>query len=137
MATLSAVTLVASNQQNNVQLAAPMPSSGDLISVGEPIKEPGTGILFPKLCNGLYFCGCGYRVKYGFFKVYAVGTYMDPLALGAVKKSKPEAIQQALLNPTYPRTIRIVMNRALTTDKFIAAIVEALEPRMMGQDMDA
>lgn len=109
----------------------------DLISTGTPVKEPGTGILFPQLCNGLYFAGCGYRVKYGFFKVYAVGTYMDPLSLGAVKTSSKEAIEEALLDPTYPRTIRIVMNRNLSSEKFIAAIVESLEPRMMGQDLDA
>jgi hypothetical protein len=140
VATVASVTLLystSSHRESKTLLAAPIPSSGDLISTGTPVQEPGTGILFPQLCNGLYYTGCGYRVKYGFFKVYAVGTYMDPLSLGAVKKSTPEAIQTALLDPTYPRTIRIVMNRALTTDKFIAAIVESLEPRMMGQDMDA
>merc|ERR1712228_457425 len=36
----------------------------------------------------------------------------------------------------YPRTIRIVMNRNLSIDKFTAAIVESLEPRMNGQDLD-
>lgn len=49
-------------------LAARIPSSGDIISAGTPIQEPGTGILFPPLCSGLYFTGCGYRVKYGFIK---------------------------------------------------------------------
>ena len=44
------------------------------------------------------------------------------------------AIEQALLDPTYPRTIRIVMNRGLSAEKFTSAIVEALEPRMMGQE---
>lgn len=34
-----------------------------------PSKEPATGILFPKLCNGMTFAGCGVRVKYGFVKV--------------------------------------------------------------------
>ncbi len=34
-----------------------------------PSKEPATGILFPKLCNGMTFAGCGVRVKYGFLKV--------------------------------------------------------------------
>ena len=101
------------------------------------MKEPSTGILFPQLCNGYYLAGCGVRIKYAFVKVYAVGTYMDPLAMSAVKASSKEAIEEALLDPTYPRTIRIVMNRSLSIDKFSAAIVEALEPRMMGQDLDA
>jgi hypothetical protein len=34
-----------------------------------PSKEPATGILFPRLCNGMTFAGCGVRVKYGFVKV--------------------------------------------------------------------
>lgn len=101
-----------------------------------PTKEPSTGILFPQLCNGLTFVGCGVRVKYGFVKVYAVGTYMDPIAMSAVKKQGKDAIEKALLDPTYPRTIRIVMNRGLSIDKYTAAIVEALEPRMNGQDLD-
>jgi len=101
-----------------------------------PTKEASTGILFPQLCNGLTFVGCGVRVKYGFVKVYAVGTYMDPIAMAAIKKQGKDAIEKALLNPTYPRTIRIVMNRGLSIDKYTAAIVEALEPRMNGQDLD-
>jgi len=104
--------------------------------MGTPTKESSTGILFPQLCNGLTFVGCGVRVKYGFVKVYAVGTYMDPIAMSAVKKQGRAAIESALLNPQYPRTIRIVMNRNLSIDKYTAAIVEALEPRMGGQDMD-
>ena len=61
---------------------------------------------------------------------------MDPIAMSAVKNQGSKAISEALLNPTYPRTIRIVMNRSLSIDKYTAAIVEALEPRMNGQDMD-
>ena len=61
---------------------------------------------------------------------------MDPLAMSAVKTSSPEAIETALLDPTYPRTIRIVMNRGLSIDKFSTAIVDALEPRMMGQELE-
>lgn len=113
-----------------------MPSGGDVISTGTVVKEPATGILFPQLCNGLYFAGCGVRVKYGFIKVYAVGSYFDPLAMSAVKKAGPEAIEQAILDPTYPRTIRIVMNRGLSIEKYTAAIVEALEPRMKGQELE-
>jgi hypothetical protein len=56
--------------------------------------------------------------------------------MSAVKTSNREAIQDALLNPTYPRTIRIVMNRGLSIQKFTDAIVESLEPRMKGQDLD-
>ena len=41
---------------------------GDVVMLG-PTKEPGTGILFPHLCNALQFVGCGVRVKYGFVKV--------------------------------------------------------------------
>lgn len=67
---------------------------------------------------------------------YAVGTYMDPIAMSAIKTQGSKAISQALLNPAYPRTIRIVMNRSLSIDKYTAAIVEALQPRMNGQDLD-
>ena len=37
-----------------------------------PTKEPSTGILFPQLCNGMTFVGCGVRVKYGFVKVSSI-----------------------------------------------------------------
>lgn len=113
-----------------------LPASGDIINTGTPVKEPATGILFPQLCNGYYLAGCGVRIKYMFVKVYAVGTYMDPLAMSAVKKGSVKDIEQALLDPTYPRTIRIVMNRGLSIDKYTEAIVEALKPRMKGQDLD-
>jgi len=110
-------------------------TTGDVLNFGVT-KEPATGILFPRLCNGLTFVGCGVRVKFGFVKVYAVGTYVDPIAMDAVKKQGPEAIKKALLDPMYPRTIRIVMNRAVSIDKFTAAIIEAITPRMQGEDMD-
>ena len=61
---------------------------------------------------------------------------MDPIAMAAVKTQGPKAISEALLNPMYPRTIRIVMNRNLSIDKYTAAIVEALQPRMKGEDLD-
>ena len=93
--------------------------------------------MFPPLCNGYTLVGTGVRVKYGLVKVYAVGTYVNALAMSAVKSSThPEAIEAALLDPNYPRTIRIVMNRALGIDKYTAAIVEAIEPRMMGRDLE-
>lgn len=110
-------------------------NGGDVLML-EPHKEPSSGILFPHLCNAMTFVGCGVRVKYGFVKVYAVGTYMDPVAMSAVKTQGAEAIGKALLNPAYPRTIRIVMNRGLSIEKYTAAIVDALSPRMGGEDMD-
>ena len=110
-------------------------SGGDVVMLA-PTKEPATGILFPRLCNGMQFVGCGVRVKYGFVKVYAVGTYVDPIAMAAIKKEGAKAIEKALLDPIYPRTLRIVMNRSLSIDKYTAAIIEALEPRMKGQDLE-
>jgi len=59
---------------------------------------------------------------------------MDMAAL----KPLPRADRvKALLDPAVPRMIRIVMNRGLSIDKYTDAIVEALEPRMKGQDMEA
>jgi len=114
---------------------APKAITGDVLNLGVT-KEPSTGIVFPRLCNGLTFVGCGVRVKYGFVKVYAVGTYVDPIAMDAVKRQGPDAIKKALLDPAYPRTIRIVMNRGLSIDKYTAAIVEAIAPRMNGEDLE-
>ena len=132
----SFVAIAATKHQEETLLQKPsIPSSGDVISSGTPVKEVATGILFPPLCNGYYLAGTGVRVKWGLIKVYAVGTYVDPLAMSAVK-SDEKAIEAALLDPAYPRTIRIVMNRALSIDKYTAAIVEALKPRMNGEDLD-
>ena len=116
--------------------AARIPTSGDVLSMGTPTKEPQTGILFPQLCNGMNLVGVGVRVKYVFVKVYAVGTYMDPIAMMAVKKGSKEDIQKALLDPSYPRTIRIVMNRGLSIDKYTSGIVESIEPRLKGQELE-
>jgi len=102
-----------------------------------PVLEPATGILFPKLCNGMTLAGCGCRYKYGFVKVYAVGAFFDPLAVSMVKSQSDEEIKKALLDPRYPRTIRIVMNRNLSIEKYTEAILEALEPRMNGDDLDS
>lgn len=113
-----------------------MNKSGGEVVMLAPTKEPATGILFPRLCNGMQFVGCGVRVKWGFVKVYAAGTYVDPIAMAAIKKEGPQAIEKALLDPMYPRTIRIVMNRSLSIDKYTAAIIEALEPRMNGEDLE-
>jgi len=75
------------------------------------------------LCDGQPFCGAGVRVKYGFVKVYAVGIY-----------SNGKSIEE-LLDQNTDITIRIVMNRGLSVEKYTAAIAEALEPRMKGEDM--
>ena len=56
--------------------------------------------------------------------------------MSAIKTQGSKKISEALLNPAYPRTIRIVMNRSLSIEKYTAAIVEALEPRMNGEDLD-
>jgi len=117
------------------QCSALSKSGGDIVMLA-PHKERSTGIMFPGLCNGMSFTGCGVRIKYGFVKVYAVGTYMDPMAMSAVKKQGPAAIGKALLDTQYPRTIRIVMNRGLSIEKYTAAIVEAIGPRMNGEDLE-
>lgn len=97
--------------------------------------------------------------------MYAVGTYFDPLAMSMVKSQGEKELKTALLDPVYPRvshflpvsgvnthsrcilpsrnstispqTIRIVMNRNLSIDKYTAAIIEALEPRMKGNDLES
>lgn len=61
---------------------------------------------------------------------------MDPIAMSAIKSRPRDEIEKALLDPMYPRTIRIVMARNLSIDKYTKAIVEALEPRMKGQDKE-
>ena len=113
-----------------------VPSKSMPVGMLGPTVEPATQIMFPRLCNAMTFTGCGVRVKYHFIKVYAVGTYMDPLAMSAVKKESKDVIANALKDPMYPRTIRIVMNRTLSMEKYTSAICEALEPRMNGKDMD-
>ena len=130
------VTLQQYQQQYPTLNAARLPTSGDVLSAGTPTKEAQTGILFPPLCNGMSLVGVGVRIKYVFVKVYAVGTYMDPVAMMAVKKGSKADIEKALLDPTYPRTLRIVMNRGLSIDKYTAAIVESIEPRMGGRELE-
>jgi hypothetical protein len=90
---------------------------------GEEHKEAATGIAFPAQVDGMPFVGAGVRVKYGFVKVYAVGTYAD------TKGVKDMDAFMALPE----KTLRIVMNRGLSVDKYIAALNEALVPRMNGQ----
>jgi hypothetical protein len=140
---LVVVASIAADQHNHsnnltqrVLCAAKIPTSGDVLSIGKITKEPATGISFPALCNGMSLAGVGVRIKYIFVKVYAVGAYFDPIAMMAVKKGSLADMEQALLDPTYPRTMRIVMNRGLSADKFITAIVEAVEPRLKGKDLE-
>jgi hypothetical protein len=136
---LALAVVISHHHQSNGKyslMAARLPSSGDVVNMGMPTKEEATGIQFPQLCNAMSLVGVGVRIKYVFVKVYAVGTYMDPIAMMAVKKGSPADIEKALLDPTYPRTIRLVMNRGLAIDKYTAAIVESLEPRMKGEDLD-
>ncbi|GMH83568.1 hypothetical protein TrVE_jg14269 [Triparma verrucosa] len=92
--------------------------------------EPKTGISFPIMVDGFRFLGSGVRVKYGFVKVYAVGAYADP---GDVKGV--EDVAAKLNSSSVSKSIRIVMNRSLSVEKYMAAIMEALEPRMNGQDL--
>jgi hypothetical protein len=106
---------------------ARIPSSGDVFSVGKITKEPATGISFPALCNAMSLAGVGVRVKYVFVNVYAVGAYFDPIAMMAVKRGSQGDIQKALLDPTYPRTIRIVMNRGLSGKLNYGASFDAIE----------
>uniref|UniRef100_A0A7S0TBA6 Chalcone isomerase domain-containing protein n=1 Tax=Pseudo-nitzschia delicatissima TaxID=44447 RepID=A0A7S0TBA6_9STRA len=113
-----------------------IPGSGDVLSVGKITKEPATSISFPALCNAMSLAGVGVRVKYVFVNVYAVGAYFDPIAMMAVKKGTQADVEKALCDPTYPRTIRIVMNRGLSVDKFIAAMNEAIEPRLNGKNLE-
>ncbi len=131
-----AVAVTMHYQDHSTLNAARIPTSGDVLSMGIPTKEAQTGIFFPQLCNGMNLVGVGVRVKYVFVKVYAVGTYMDPVAMMAVKRGSKADIEKALLDPTYPRTIRIVMNRGLSIDKYTAGIVESIEPRLQGKELE-
>jgi len=98
-------------------------------------EDPATGIKFPALVDGLTFVGAGVRVKYGFVKVYAVGAYVDPAETAALKGKSDDEICAALCDPGMQKTIRIVMNRSLSVDKYMAAINEAIHPRMNGKDL--
>eukprot|EP01082_Thalassiosira_pseudonana_P002755 g2413.t1 g2413 contig12:57623-58650(-) len=128
------VTNSSHNNYRAAQCSAPLGGEAVMLS---PKTEPVTGILFPRLCNGMTLAGCGVRVKWGFVKVYAVGTYMDSLAMSVIKSQGEKEVKKALLDPNYPRTLRIVMNRDLSIDKYTSAIIEALEPRMKGQDLQS
>ena len=59
-----------------VQCLAAAPLGGEPVMLS-PSKEPATGILFPRLCQGMTFVGCGVRVKYGFVKVRSTAIYVS------------------------------------------------------------
>ena len=61
-----------------VQCSAAAPLGGEPVMLS-PSKEPATGILFPRLCQGMTFVGCGVRVKYGFVKVRSTAIYFDSI----------------------------------------------------------
>jgi hypothetical protein len=56
--------------------------------------------------------------------------------MSMIKSQGDAEVKKALLDPKYPRTIRIVMNRDLSIEKYTSAIIEALEPRMHGEHLE-
>ena len=58
-------------------------------------------------------------------QVYAIATYMNPESLEAIK-GQEDTIDQALLDPSYHRTIRIVMYREVDMETCISAIFGSL-----------
>ena len=98
------------------------------------VEEPVTGISFPHEFQSKHLLGLGVRKKFTFFNVYAVAFYVkkdDFRGLNA------EEYQDALLDPNKHRTIRIIMNRTVSMDTVIAALLESVEPRMHGKDLHA
>lgn len=160
MAAASVITMAAASTLSIERTSLDAPAS-----LPGPVEEAKTGILFPPMEGNFSFVGCGVRVKYGFVKVglscmavpkrigwpersnhslfhlfckvYAVGTYADAMDMAKLKPLARADRIKALLDPAVPRTIRIVMNRNLSIEKYTSAIVEALEPRMKGQDAQA
>lgn len=70
---LSTIVPVSSNIDNDLNMLSSSVMDNnttlcEVVMLG-PTKEKSTGILFPQLCNGMQFVGCGVRVKYGFVKV--------------------------------------------------------------------
>lgn len=128
--TVMAVTAMTNKDRTVCDAGSSMP----VIMAGKAVQEPDTGIMFPPMVNGFSFMGCGVRIKYVFVKVYAVGAYLRPEEFAGMKDDA--AIEKALLDPNTHKVIRIVMNRSMTMDKYNDAIVEALKPRMNGQDLD-
>lgn len=131
-ATLMSATLL--KDEERTFMDARRSSGLPVIMAGDAVQEPDTGIMFPPMVNGFTFMGCGVRIKYVFVKVYAVGAYVRPENVQGLKDDA--AIEKALLDPNCHKVIRIVMNRSMTMDKYNDAIVEALKPRMNGEDLD-
>jgi hypothetical protein len=67
-AALTAAT-VALDEPRRTSLLSRIPSGGDVLMVGAPVKEKATGIMFPQLCNGMNLVGTGVRIKWGLIKV--------------------------------------------------------------------
>jgi hypothetical protein len=55
-AVLTVVT-VALKEPWQTSLLCHIPSGGDVLMVGAPIKEKAAGIMFPQLCNGMNLVG--------------------------------------------------------------------------------
>jgi len=101
-------------------------------SSSSAMTEPDTGINFPAVLDSKQLFGVGCRKKYSILNVYALGLYADPDDFSGVKHDQKEA---ALLDPEKHRILRIVLNRKLTMDTVISALMEAIEPRMHGEDL--
>jgi cytochrome bd-type quinol oxidase subunit 2 len=127
-AALTAVT-VALEEPRRTSLLSRIPSGGDVLMVGAPIKEKATGIMFPQLCNGINLVGMYF---YSFRSMLLARTWIQLHWIGGIKNQSTQVLEKVLLIPFYPRMIHIVMNCALSIDKYMSAIVEALEPRMNG-----
>ena len=60
---------VAVQEPQRTSLLSRVPTGGDVLMVGAPVKEKATGIMFPQLCNGMHLVGVGVRIKWGIIKV--------------------------------------------------------------------
>jgi len=99
------------------------------------IEEPETKITFPPVFRSKHLLGLGVRKKYSFVNVYAVGFYVCQGDFTNI--TDEEEREDALLDPHRHKTIRIVMNRTLTMETVVHALIEAIEPRMHGKDLFA
>ena len=68
-ATAAAITLPNTNKSSECSASRSNNQIGAEPVMLAPQTEPSTGILFPRLCNGMTLVGCGVRVKWGFVKV--------------------------------------------------------------------
>ena len=88
IATLTAVGCAAYTLQNDTQIthcSAPAPLGGEAVMLS-PKTEEATGILFPRLCNGMTLAGCGVRVKWGFVKVRDTTQYGAAASIVVVER---------------------------------------------------